>query len=383
MKMHMRPTTLLLYAILSIANAYAQPKKIGSLTIHNPGAVAWNAKVVSIPWAGFRDRFQVTDTSGFRVVDIRTNTEVPLQLERLGGQEPVSLLLQVDVPPGGNASFRYESRPRRPVKAMTYGRFVPERKDDFAWENDRIAFRAYGKALESTPKENAHGLDVWVKRSREMVVNERYRRGDYHRDNGDGLDYYHVGYTLGAGNMAPAFRDSVWYPGNFIRWELLDNGPLRTTFRLYYPTVVMDGRQVSSMKTISLDAGSYFNRISVEYDVEGLDSIPVVIGIITRKDPGVMHIDEQRGLAAYWEPTDPKNGTTGVAVLAGGPVRARITAQQILLQMRIATGRPYTYQMGACWDREGTFTTAKAWTDWVATQLDQQPVQAGAIVSYR
>ena len=28
--------------------------------------------------------------------------------------------------------------------------YVPERKDDFAWENDKIAFRAYGKALRKT-----------------------------------------------------------------------------------------------------------------------------------------------------------------------------------------------------------------------------------------
>jgi hypothetical protein len=381
--MRMKKYLTWIVAIGCMANAYAQPKMSDRFTLHNAGSTAWKEKVVSIPWEGFRERFRVTDTSGFRVVDMRSGREVPLQLERLGGREPVSLLLQVDVPAGGSAGYRCEGKPRAAVKQKTYGRFVPERKDDFAWENDRIAFRAYGKALESTPKENAHGLDVWVKRSREMVINERYRRGDYHRDNGDGLDYYHVGYTLGAGNMAPYFRDSVWYPGNFTRWELLDNGPLRTTFRLYYEPVVMDGRRVSSVKTISLDAGTYLNRISVQYDVEGVDSLPVVIGIITRKDPGVMRIDEQRGLASYWEPTDPKNGTTAVAVLAGGPVRARITAQQILLTQRIATGRPYTYRMGACWDREGTFSSSDAWEAWLRAQSEDREPLAGAIVSYR
>jgi hypothetical protein len=30
-----------------------------------------------------------------------------------------------------------------------YGRFVRERFDDFAWENDRIAHRTYGRALET------------------------------------------------------------------------------------------------------------------------------------------------------------------------------------------------------------------------------------------
>ena len=29
-------------------------------------------------------------------------------------------------------------------EAMAFGRFVPEREDDFAWENDKVAFRVYG-----------------------------------------------------------------------------------------------------------------------------------------------------------------------------------------------------------------------------------------------
>ena len=35
------------------------------------------------------------------------------------------------------------------VKAKVYGRYVPERKDDFAWENEYAAFRMYGPALKS------------------------------------------------------------------------------------------------------------------------------------------------------------------------------------------------------------------------------------------
>lgn len=69
-----------------------------------------------------------------------------------------------------------------------YGRYVPERKGDFAWENDKITFRMYGKVLESTPKEMAYGIDVWVKKTDRMVLNERYKRGHYHDDLGDGMD---------------------------------------------------------------------------------------------------------------------------------------------------------------------------------------------------
>ena len=49
---------------------------------------------------------------------------------------------------------------------FAYGTFMPQRKDDFAWENDRIAFRVYGPSLERTG-EISSGIDVWCKRVRQ------------------------------------------------------------------------------------------------------------------------------------------------------------------------------------------------------------------------
>ena len=36
-----------------------------------------------------------------------------------------------------------------PYPAMAFARYIPERFDDFAWENDRIAHRIYGPGLDS------------------------------------------------------------------------------------------------------------------------------------------------------------------------------------------------------------------------------------------
>jgi len=49
------------------------------------------------------------------------------------------------------------------------GRLVPERKDDFTWENNRSAFRLYGPALKATG-EISNGMDFWA---------ETYRKADY------------------------------------------------------------------------------------------------------------------------------------------------------------------------------------------------------------
>ena len=66
----------------------------------------------------------------------------------------------------------------------TFCRFVPERSDDFAWENDRIAFRMYGPALERTG-EISSGIDIWAKRTRKPVIERWYYRTDYHKDHRD------------------------------------------------------------------------------------------------------------------------------------------------------------------------------------------------------
>src|ERR1700676_4219083 len=65
--------------------------------------------------------------------------------------------------------------------AKAFVRYVPERMDDIAWENDRIAYRLYGPALEKH-EATGSGIDVWVKSTRKMIINEWYRRGDYHAD---------------------------------------------------------------------------------------------------------------------------------------------------------------------------------------------------------
>ena len=378
----MKQTIQILLLQLLISAASAQTSTKGRFYIVNPGPTAMKEKVVSLAWSDFSKHFNITDTNNFRIVEVKKNMEMPVQLEYMGGKDVLHVLIQADVPAGDSVAFRVDKSRRSPVKARTYGRYVPERKDDFAWENDRIAFRAYGKALQSA-KDNAHGLDVWVKRSKEMVINERYRLNDYHVDRGNGLDYYHVGFTMGVGNIAPYWNDSVWYPGNYSRWEMLDNGPLRTTFRLTYDPVVLNGYNVKSVKTISLDAGTYMNRITVQYDVDGIDSLPVVMGIVTRKDPGRMHVDEQQGMMTYWEPTDAKWGTTAVGVVSPVPGKLRVTPLQMLLQTRIAANKPFTYHMGAAWDREGVIRNAAAWEAWVAGYQQAQAAVQVLRVSYK
>ncbi len=348
---------LLLLLVATVITTQAQ-----TITITNNGNLAFNKSIVGISWKQVIAKYPTIDTANFKVVNAATKKEIPYQLEYLGFADVQNLLLQVSVPAKGKLVLIAVKGKPAAVTPATYGRYVPERKEDFAWENDKIAFRMYGKELEKTPKEMAYGIDVWVKRVSRLILNERYKRGDYHIDHGDGLDYYHVGFTLGAGNMMPLDNDTICYSKNYTSYKVLDNGPLRTTFQLFYDEWKVGKQTVTAVKTISLDAGSQLNKITVAYKANGSDSLPVVTGIITRKGSGVKYLNEQAGIMAYWEPQHEKDGTTGIACLLQTPIaQMNDNKGQLVAQANTSVGNIITYYAGAAWDKAGEITNADAW----------------------
>jgi hypothetical protein len=302
------------------------------------------------------------DTANLIFIDAQTQKQLPIQFEQKGTLEIQNLLIQLNLKSFSSKKIIIQTGVRLRANYKTFGRYVPERKDDFAWENDKIAFRIYGKALELTPIEMGYGMDVWVKRTSKLILNERYKRGEYHIDHGDGMDYYHVGHSLGAGSMMPFLNDSICYSKNYVDYKMLDNGPLRTTFQLIYNEWKVGGVKLKAIKTITLDAGSQLNKISVQYFTSDLEEIPVVTGIITRKQLGVKYLNEQNGIMSYWEPEHGVDGTTGVACIFPSPVNQMIEVDgQLLTKTLTDKNKQIIYYAGACWDKAGDFLNNKSW----------------------
>jgi len=346
--------------ILFLPKTYAQ--SLVNITVENKENRPRTNEVISIPWSSLLAIVPNIDTTNFSVSNVATKEKIPFQFELQGKNTIQHLLLQVSVPSQSTIRLSITREKTSLQTTKTYGRFVPERKEDFAWENDKIAFRMYGKELENTPKEMAYGIDVWVKSTERMVINERYKRGKYHENLGDGMDYYHVGLTLGAGNMAPYLNDSIYYSRNYVRWKILDNGPLRTTFQLEYDDWDVAGKKVNAKKIISLDAGSQLSKVQVFYHYADSSSLPVAVGIIKRKDPGTLLLDEKLGLMGYWEPEMGEYGITGVGcVFVSNPITMKVTNQQLLSVSKSEKNKPYLYYTGAAWNKAGTITTAEQW----------------------
>jgi len=355
---------LLIASICSSYFVFAQQQK-NTIEIINHSKVDYLNTVVEIPWSAVIKKYGNIDTANFKIINIANQQEVAFQLESKGTHEIQNLLVQVSVPKTKTIQLKIVHGKKQFVQPKVIARYVPERKDDFAWENDKIAFRMYGKALEQTPKEMAYGIDIWVKRTNRLVINERYKKADYHVDHGDGLDYYHVGLTLGAGNMMPIVNDSISYSKNYVTYKILDSGPLRTTFQLFYDEWLVNGIKAKAVKTISLDEGSQLNKIKVEYISS--QNIHAAAGIIVREKPSIKYFDEQNGILAYWEPTDEKNGTTGVAcIFPNNQVPMKHFKNQLVALPNTQVANTYVYYTGAAWDKAGEIKNMKDWFEYLS-----------------
>ncbi len=137
--------------------------------------------------------------------------------------------------------------------------------DDHAWENDRIAFRVYGPMLMEKPPRGeglvSSGIDVWVKRTRNPVIDNWYQSRAYHKDRGEGLDYFHVGTSRGCGGIGVLAGGVLHYSRNWATQKTLANGPVRAITEITYePWSCGKGLSVAETRRIILDAGSDLNR---------------------------------------------------------------------------------------------------------------------------
>ncbi len=357
----MKKTSIFLTLALIICGCTDNRLKI---TVTNPLAADRSGETVEIPVAHLQASIKDITPAGVIVTD-KNGNEVPSQMIYEGKSAPQSLIFQADVKAGSDAVYYISKGVQGKYDARVYGRFVPERMDDYAWENDRIAFRIYGMALIAKDGPS-NGLDVWIKRTDKMIIDRWYSESlagkySYHDDNGEGCDCYKVGRTLGAGAMAPFINDSLWLGINFESYETLDNGPLRTSFRLKYPPFLVDSVMVSETRTFSLDAGSQLTKVTEEYS--GInEEFPVAAGIAKREEGSALATEP--GTIAY-SLDEGEGGITYIGTILTTPEKSRIEkSSHLLIVTSYIPGTPLTYYTGAGWSKWG-FETGKAWTDYL------------------
>lgn len=259
-----------------------------------------------------------------------------------------------------------------PKESKVMARFVPERADDFVFENNLIAGRFYGKALEGNP--TSPGLDIWVKLPGKLVANEWYAKamedgGYYHKDHG-GKDCYKVAVSLGGGASVPYFGGALRYPAtNFRSHEVLSETPGEVVFALHYPEwEAAEGVFVALDKKVTVTADSYFIKQEDTYTFRGVDELTVAAGFkLHGALSTVEEMDSSLGCYAIWEKAsdtsvEPEDGMIGVAVVMPDfeGMEYNEGLDHALLTRTVTSGQTVTYFSGSCWSK-GEVKTAKDW----------------------
>jgi Domain of unknown function (DUF4861) len=336
------------------------------LQVSNPAAFS-REELVSVPLAEILQRLPIADPRMIRVKLLTAPAPLPTQIfSSVPGHSPDQLLVLVSI--GARQTIQlvfFQSAVPLVQAPLVFGRAVPERKDDFAWENEKVAYRVYGPALQATG-EITSGIDVWSKRVSKLIINDWYAKDaegqrtknpalTYHKDTGEGLDSYEVGPTRGCGGTA-IWRGGKFYPSkNYAQVEILAAGPIRFQFRLRYAAWPADGLAVSEEKIISLDAGSHLNRIQSTFSFDGAPTVQVGVGLAVHPHAQVQE-DLAAGILSVWEPlTDPAAGMDGTAIVLPLGTTAAAKTQpgdgSIHLLLAARPAAPIVYFAGAAWSR--------------------------------
>lgn len=341
-------------AVLLFALASCSKEQVVTVSVRNETAQNRNLETVELSWNQIATKLQGIQQNNVVVYDA-AGQEIPSQVLFKGGKEPVSLIFQVVVQPNAEANYTVKLGQPTTYAKQAYGRFVPERMDDYAWENNLVGHRMYGPALEATG-EISNGIDTWVKCTEELLIDEWYRTGNYHKNHGKGMDCYKVGRTLGSGAMAPYVDGKIVLANNYIKQQTLDNGPIRISFRLDYAPFSIGEAELTETRVISLDANSHFNKIEEIY-VGAPEDMAVAAGIVSRPEPGDTLMDASTGVVAYWEPQNNDNGDNnghiGIGLIFPNNLTDVVAENGHLLALTTypKAGEPFVYYMGTAWSK--------------------------------
>ena len=367
--------TILLISLVVIFSGCASSKGGMTVTVHNPSTFNRHYEMAEVEWKEIEQKLNLK--SGEDIIITNSSKEqVPYQIVVNGENNGENLIFLTSVDAGKEESYTILKGKPETFQPLVYGRLVPERKDDFTWENNRSAFRVYGPALKATG-EISNGMDYWSKKTEELIIDKWYENdlakiASYHADHGEGLDFYKVGRTLGLGMTAPLDNDTLCLSDNFVTAEIINNGPLRITIEFTYDSYLAGNQEITETRIISLDAYSLFNKVTNIFEADAAH-LTVATGIVMPVDnpeeiAETTTFGDNAGIIAYETPEDKQNGTIFTAAIhPKGFTTIKVSDGHYMGINNYQPGKQYSYFAGGGWSKAG-FDDFNSWKEFVKLQ---------------
>jgi len=350
-------------------------KAQNSIQVKNTLDFARN-EVVSVPVSQLKSFLSKNKEGDLRIKDHQNNV-LPIQwidYDNDGKNDELLFLAAVEAKKTNTYTISADKTVIPESRVTTYSRLVPERVDDYAWENDKIAFRVYGpkgqqEALQGIKSSTlSSGVDIWLKRTEKPIINKWYKGYltdpmFYHKDTrGEGYDPYHVGNSRGTGGISIWSKDSLQVSQNFVTSRTIAEGPLRTVFELTYHPWSEYG--VKETKRISLDIGSNFSKFESNFTTE--KKVPnYTIGISLHNNEGETQLNDKNGWYLHWEKIDDAFVGEGIvvdpAIVEKSWARKSEVADQSNLLVVTKPNQKLVYYAGFAWQKSGQIKTKQDW----------------------
>ena len=264
----------------------------------------------------------------------------------------------------------------------TYCRFVKERKDDFAWENDKIAFRAYGPALRGAPEDS--GVEVWLKCVDYPIIDAWYKRSadgySFQQDHGEGYVPFTAGASRGCGGLA-LWVDGKMVPSNVFKSNRIEKKTKdESVFVLNYEWR-HGGATYTEEKRITIQLGDRVYKASSTFKKNGkpVENLKLAVGLVRQHECAEIDQDLAEGWLSVWESVDGQWLGTGIVMDAARIEETLIHASDqgaadhaLILAKTDAEGK-IEYYAGYGWEKAGEITSREEWMRYLSSFARSQP----------
>ena len=356
---------------LVVADAHPARKAV---EVVNPLGLFRSSETITLDWAtlGFR-------ADKVRVFDVRNSAVLPHQLiDTNGDGTPDELIFKTYALARQSRSFwvfESDTVPAAPTNTVCFGRYAPERMDDYLWENDRTASRIYGPVImQPAPAGQqlvSSGVDIWNKKVRYPIIDKWLKKKNYHHDDGEGMDNYTVGTGRGCGGLGVFNAGTCHVSQNWATQKHLTSGPVRTAFEVTFaPWDCGNGVKIAETRRMSLDAGSHLTRFESRFTLTGATSVDGGPGMdLSNKDhhSGLTTAVAKQGWIANYEAEQKDMGSIATAiVLPQSGTLATDADENLYLLAKLTSDKPFVWYAGAGWSGAGDFVKPEYWNAYVS-----------------
>lgn len=362
--------------LLALASCQSETQN-NSFTVTNTLGHARSTEVVKVPGELLKLE-EGQSVEDFGIEDESGNLQVVQYIDQNQDGLADEIIFQPTVPATGTARYSVkkliEGEPNPESQKSCFSRFVPERTDDYAWENDKVAFRTFGPTAQQMKEEGVpggtltSGIDCWLKKVEYPIINRWYKKYEtnsnaYHEDTGEGLDNFHVGISRGCGGIAVKGGEEFYTSKNFTHYKTLTNGSLRTAFELdYAPWSIGGSDTVHSTNQVSLDLGNQLSRFEVS--ARGTDTL--YAGLTLHENDGKVTVDSLDGWVSYYQPHGDSYLATAIVAAPGYYIGSELVETEVKdlshVYARLSVqDEKSIYYTGFYWQKSGQFKGPKEW----------------------